>query len=425
MPAKTTRVDYLIIGAGMSGTVLRRFLRSDSVVLLDPNPESYKIGESIIPTHFSHPVLRALIPAVRKLPSYSQKWGTTFVTDAAVASFPLEPQAAEGAVHVAREELEALMRAEWKTPVVRERVTEVDLARKRVVTDRSVYQVEKQILDCSGPAMVVASAAQDIVPIRPVFSRWTYFDVTSLDDSRFWTSVLDGGRDYRRFEPASGRLLEGAETGGWAPSKTTILTAVSEGLWTWQIPMYKANVLSFGVVSRHGPVSDEQLHDLAERTHAAQYTLRRRRAVPGSALHATHRRDGFARRARVPATLDYVLVADACAFADPIYSVGTGLAVNKAIELAETLNDGGWTPAKRDKYCADYEALLKRAVSAFEYWYTGALLKDDAAAAEVQRDYLYGNAFAPGVAKHYGDAVNDSESREYDGDGLPKGAPRY
>lgn len=411
-----TRVEYLIIGAGMAGSVLRRFLRSERCVILDHAPDSYKIGESIIPEHFSHPVLRELLPEIRKLPSYSPKWGTTFVSRDSVVSFPLQPPVSS-AMHVARQELDAHARLAWKTPVVRERVTEIDLARKRVITNKNVYAVEKQILDCSGPAMVVANSIGDVIPIRPVYSRWTYFDVVKIDNSRFWNEIKSSGRAYRRFQAASGRLLPGDEADQWEPSKTTILTDVEDGVWTWQIPMYNSRLLSFGVVSRHGPVDNARLHDLAERTHAAQYTLKRR-PTGRSALHKTHVRNHFARRARVPANMDYILLADACAFADPIYSVGTGLAVNKAIELAGMLNEGGWSAEKCRKYCADYENLLRKAVAAFEFWYTGALMTNDAAAAEVQRDFLQGSAFHVGLVTHYGNAVVDSRSREgYGSDG--------
>src|SRR5688572_9355605 len=103
---KIERVDHVIIGAGLAGLVLRHFLRDRRVVLLDPAPFSYKIGESVVPEQFGHPELRALVPALRELPSYQIKSGTVFVSDDSVASFPLPPAEAGVSMHVARDELE-------------------------------------------------------------------------------------------------------------------------------------------------------------------------------------------------------------------------------------------------------------------------------------------------------------------------------
>ena len=84
-------VEHLIVGAGPAGLVLQRFLREPDTVLLDPSPFGYKIGESIIPEHFGHPLLAELLPALRAQPSYSPKYGTIFVADGCAASFPLSP----------------------------------------------------------------------------------------------------------------------------------------------------------------------------------------------------------------------------------------------------------------------------------------------------------------------------------------------
>ena len=401
-------VSYLIIGAGMAGTVLKRFLQDADAVLLDPDPGGYKIGESIIPEHFHHPLVRELVPQIKELPSYSPKWGSTFVSRKSIASFPLPPHGAEVAMHVAREELESLMHREWNTPIVHEKVSAIDLATKEVTTSSTRYRVEKQIVDCSGPAMVLARMCGQIDSLWPVFSRWAYFDIESVDDSRFWARIRDQGLDYRRYDIPKGRVLAGEEQDGWQPSKTTILTEIEEGVWTWQIPLFGETMLSVGVVSRQGPVTSEQLTKIALEHAAPQYSLKPRPDDGSSSYNRVHQRNGFARKATVAATADYVLLADACAFADPIYSVGTGLAVNKAIELASILNEEGWTAQARERWLADYDRLIGRAVKAFETWYDGSLIRDDEAAREVQRGFLVGSAFQVGIAHHYSRQIVDA-----------------
>ncbi len=405
---QTRKVNYLIIGAGMAGTVLEHFLQDPDVVVLDHEPGGYKIGESIIPEHFHHPEVRAMVPKIKELPSYSPKWGSTFVGKDSIASFPLPPHGAEVAMHVSREELEPLMHEIWNTPIVREKVTAIDLDNKVVTTDATRYQVAKQIIDCSGPAMVLARLCGEVSTLWPVYSRWAYFDIESIDDSRFWARIKEQKIDYRRYDIPKGRVLPSGEQDGWKPSKATILTEIEQGLWTWQIPMFAEKMLSVGVVSRHGTISSERLNELAIAHAAPHYQLKARPQDKSSSYNREHQRNGFAIAAKQTASPDFVLMADACAFADPIFSVGTGLAVNKAIELAAILNEEGWTDAARERWVADYGRLIGRAVKAFDSWYDGSMLRNDEQAQEVQRGFLVGRAFQVGIAHHYSQQIVDA-----------------
>jgi len=411
---QTKRVDHLVIGAGMAGTVLARFLRSERLVVLDPRPGSFKIGESIIPEHFHHPVLREMVPAIKQLPSYSPKAGSTFMGRGSVASFPLPPHGAEVAMHVGRDELEALMHRTWRTPIVREAVREGEVARRVGTTSTTRYEVAGPILDCSGPSMVVASKLGTIDELWPVWARWAYLDITAVEPERFWDHIRSADLSYRRYDIPKGRLLPGRERDGWQPSHSTMLTELEPGTWTWQIPLYREKLLSFGLVSRHGPVDHAHLERVV-RTHVASpYRLSWRPKGEGW-RDRVHTRARFARKARIGATLDYVLMADAFAFADPIYSVGTGLAVNKAIELAAVLNEEGWNDETCARWNDDYASLLTRAVTAFDAWYDGSLLSSDDSADEVQRSFLVGTAFQVGVAHHYSHSIVDA--------GPPVGQP--
>lgn len=402
------KVDHLLIGAGMAGLVLRRLLKSDRAVLIDQNPGGYKIGESVVPEQFHHPVMRALLPSIEALPSYSPKYGTTFVSDDSVASFPLPPEEAGVAMHVARSEIEQLMRREWSIDIAQERVLEVDLANHRVRTDRQTYEVEKQIIDCSGPAMVVGSVLNDVSALWPVWATWGYFDVVANDDARFREDIAIRKRKYLRYDALRRSVLESDEIEGWSPSRTTILTREGDGLWTWQIPLFHSTRLSFGVVSRHGPVSRERYREIALTRHAPNYTLAERPEDPASPYNRTHSREGFARRCGTAATMDYILLADAFGFADPVYSVGTAVAVNRAIELADVLNSDGWSEPVCAAWCADSEAQLNRAIAGFEYWYSGELLRSGEAATEVRDNFLLGTAFQAKTAHHYGRVLRDA-----------------
>ncbi len=401
-------VDYLIIGAGLAGMVVHQFLQNPNVVIVDPRPGGYKIGESIIPEHFHHPVMKELLPAIQKLPSYSPKHGTTFIRDDRVASFPLPEQEIGQAMHVSRHEMEALMLETWETPVVEERVIAVDFEQKVVTTDTSQYRVAQQIIDCSGPAMVLAQLLGEVEELWPVYATWAYYDIVENDAAGFEEAIEERGWTKVRYDSRNRVLLRDEELAGWEAGRTTILTHVSDGVWTWQIPLHSEQLLSFGVVSRHGKISQEQLDELAAQP-APNYKLKPRPLDKSSDHNRLHVRNHFARRASTPATDAYILVSDAYAFADPIYSVGTGFAVNKAIEVATILNETGWTPETKAAYCANYESQIERAVGAFQFWYSGEVVSEDSVAAEVRDKYLVGEAFQTDLAQYYGSALADAD----------------
>ncbi len=403
------QVDYLIIGAGLAGMVLKRFLKNDNTVLIDPNPGGYKIGESIIPEHFRHPAIRADLPLMQKLPSYSPKWGTTFIADGEVASFPLPKEEAGVAMHVSRFEMEQAMLEAWKLDVVRERVTGVDVENKVVTTDKETYEVARQIIDCSGPAMVVARKLGMVKRLWPIYATWAYFDVKDFDISALASHIKAEGWKWRRYDASHRNVLPVEEIEGWHLARTTTLTKLGDGKWCWQIPLHGETRLSFGIVSKAGPVSKEELLETTK-THAAPgYTLEARPLDHSSHHNRVYVRNNFAVQADKPATLDYILISDAYCFADPIYSVGTGLAVNKALEVAGMLNSRDWDKAAVLEYTERYREQIARAVAGFEFWYDGKVLSDGEAASTVADNLLVGSLFQTEVAHHYGHAVADAD----------------
>src|SRR5437868_5047053 len=135
------KVDYVILGAGLSGLVLRRALDpSKTSVVIDPHPGGWKIGEANSPELFASDVVGSVIERVRQLPSFAPKNGSVFIgNDSAsgVAAYPITSNPF-AAVHVARDELERLLLAEWKIPVVEEKVVSVDVPGRAVRTEKGV-----------------------------------------------------------------------------------------------------------------------------------------------------------------------------------------------------------------------------------------------------------------------------------------------
>jgi len=402
-------VRYLIIGAGPAGLMLWHHLRCDAKVLIDSSPGRYKVGESIVPEFCASEAVQQLLPKIQKLPSFTVKHGTTFLGPDSVAAFPLPKNRLRGSFHIVRQELEELLRNEWKVPVRDERVVSIDWERKLVVTNKRSYLVAEQIIDCSGPSMVVSQLRQEIEELWGIHATWSYFDIVGNHPERFWAEMEASGRPLQRYDGPSGEILSAETTEGWSVANTTILTRVRDGLWSWQIPLFQGRVLSFGLVSRERKIPEETYWSLAEQWRSPNYELRRRESIQNEPLNKIHVRNRFARRAKTAATMDYILIGDAFAFGDPIFSTGVAVSGNKAIEVAELLNQGnGWSESKSKAYCSVNEVLFERATRAFEAWYSDRIFEDPSTLQFVQEEILEGRAFQANIAKHYGGVLADA-----------------
>jgi flavin-dependent dehydrogenase len=397
-----TEVDYLIIGAGVAGLTLGRFLRGSRVAVLDPHPFRYKLGESLTPEHLSDPAFADLRAAVPSLPSYSAKRGSLYVGADGVASFPLSPKDGAAAAHLRREELEGLMAARWEVPIERERVQRYDPETRRVTTDRRVWHVREQVLDCSGVARVLARAMGLERELWRSYASWMYFDIRAVRDERFMDLVRATGRAYARYDPGVGHPLAPEEPAGWSPSDCTIVWRVRDGSFAWQIPLYNKSVLSFGVTSRHGPVARDELLATARACVAPCYEVDPRPFDGSSDHNRFHVYNRFSRAATRVADARWILVGDAGFFGEPIYATGTAVAASQALHLARVLTTTGWTEAA----CADYVARSTRtreaSLAARRYFFTP---EEDAAADGAGRyedRSLRGTAFQLTMANNYG-----------------------
>jgi flavin-dependent dehydrogenase len=394
----------LIIGAGLAGLVLERLLDSDDVVVVDPNPSGYKIGESLIPDLFRHPVLREPLSAIKALPSYTAKYGTTFVADGSVAYFPVGEREVGEAMHVSRVEMEEAMRGAWKPDIVEARVEHIDFERMVVTTSMGEIAVSGLVLDCSGPAMVVARQRGEVEERRPCHATWAYYDVVEEDPEAFLRVAEERGYDVLQYDVRHRRPIP-AEVAAKEVARTTYLTRIRDGVWTWQIPLFDGKLMSYGVVSRHHAISEDEYREIAE-AHQAPHVTLHRRPIGETPFDRVHSRSGIARRARTPAGERFILLSDAFSFSDPVYSVGAGLAVSQAIEVSEILNEGGWDRAACRAFSARSREIQARAERAFEFWYSGEVISEPSAAAEVQNQFLLGDLFHQQVSRSYGDAID-------------------
>ncbi len=421
-------VEHLVIGAGVAGMTVAHFL-GERAVVLDPHPERYKIGESIIPQHFQHPALRPMLERVRALPSACPKTGTLFVTAKSASYFPILDDAVPVeralAVHVERAELERAQRDFLKTPVRRERVVAVDFDARVVTTTERRYRVGGLVIDCSGPAMFVARALGVVRELWPIWAGWGYYDVERVEREKFFAWLRSGEREYRRYDGVARGLVPGGERDAWDPSHVTLLTAIEDGIWSWQIPLFGGKRLSFGVVSRKGPVTEEHYRELTRRTLGPQYVARLRPFDHTGSFSVFHQRQRFAQAATEYAGEGWALLGDAAFFGDPVYSVGTGVAASHATQLAELLLSEGWTEPVRDAWQRQQRATFARVEQAYQNWYGGEVVADDETATKIQNEFLIGDAFRVRLADDYMSlwaaaepAMPTTEAREAGDDSL-------
>ncbi len=402
------RTQHIVVGAGLAGLVSAHFLRSQSVLVLDPSPGGYKIGESLIPEVFRHPELEALLPKVMALPSYVRKWGTTFVGPDSVVAFPLGESEAARACHVFRPELEAMLAETWGIEVERAAVTGIDLEARVVHTTIGDIAFSGLLIDCSGPAMVVASLLGEVSDVHPVHARWRYFDVTGDNPGAFAEGLEARDLKLAHFDARQGEVVPMSPEADWSAAETTILSRAQNGVWSWQIPLYGGTVVSVGVVSRHGPVTEE-LYDEVVETQTTKCFAIRPRPLGDQPLDRVHVRSGFARKAKRAAGEQFVLMSDAFAFSDPVYSVGAGVAVNQAVRLATQLLDGGWNAEVAAGFSEDAERMYERATEAFSLWYADETKHWSQADTQVQDTMLNGGLFAESLVREYGIRLNDAD----------------
>ena len=354
-------VDHLIIGAGVAGIVLHRFLKGGRVAIVDPRPGRYKIGESILAEHHADPRLGELLGKAKKLPSFSPKWGSVYVGSDSIASYPLSPADREMAMHIDRQELESLMVRLWETPVRGERVESVSFGPTVVETDTATYRVGGLVFDCSGPAMVLARRLEMRQQLWPTHATWTYYDLDGVDAEAFWRA--QEGRNVRRYDAGSGEELHNANSLDRQVENFTCVTQVRDGMWAWQIPMFEHRLLSFGVTWDQRLVSRDELHEIAHTVCEPLYRIRRR-SESRHPYDRVHVRKNYACVSDFAASESAVLIGDAAFFGDPIYATGTSVSVVSALEIADIVSNDGWSEDAARRYNQQYRALAENAAVA-------------------------------------------------------------
>ena len=345
--------DYLIIGAGIAGIGLKYKLLGKTI-LVDKNPFRYKIGESHTPPLLALDYgLFSLIPKIERMESYTRKLGSIFCesTYGRYLTQDATPLGESYAFHSERSELERLLAKELSVTIRKEEVKEIDFERSIVTTDKNVYKVRKFIMDCSGQSKIIAQKLGLLAPIeqfKDMQAKWGYWEILQKRE----------GKD------------------SWA--QWTVINRIAEDEWLWQIPIYNCSVLSMGIIKKGEAPSDQEFLQKAEKFSADCYTLESlyKRPAPKPYMEKIHFRANYARISNKPSGKNWILVGDAYCFADPIYSIGTGMAMSEALCVANHLNKNNGK-FDHDWYEQKCRKLVGCVTAGLETWYNRKIFNDE------------------------------------------------
>ncbi|HEX4955547.1 MAG TPA: tryptophan 7-halogenase [Thermoanaerobaculia bacterium] len=322
--------DVVVIGGGPAGATAATLvaMAGHRVLLAEKSTEpQFKIGESLMPATYWTFERLGILPKM-KASHFPAKHSVQFYTKTGKATSPFyffenDPHESSQTWQVRRSEFDQMMldNAADKGVTVRRGagVSKVHWQGDRATgvsiqpADGEPYEVACRVLvDASGQSTVVARS-RGLLVNEPNLKNVAYF-------SHFEGALRDPGID------------EGA---------TLVLHTSDQKAWFWYIPL-PDDVVSVGVV---GPVShlvegragDPQQvfeEELARCPPLVPRLAESRQTMPMRAL-----RD-FSYRSREVAGDGWVLVGDAFAFIDPIYSSGVLLALKSGEMAADAVVDG-------------------------------------------------------------------------------------
>ena len=349
--------DFLIIWMWIAWIWLKYKLNGN-VILLEQNPFSYKVWESHIPNLVDADIwILNLAPNLsKKLKSYQVKKWAIFADsrNKKYENLILAELEDKYTFHSGRTELEEFLVNELNIVYNIEKVIDVDLDQKIVRTNINTYKVWKYIIDCSWPRMFLADKLwliENVYLDKTFHAKWWYWE------------VIENKKDELKVD------------------EHTLLNQVKDNKWVWQIPLYWWKIISIWIISTNKNLSFEEYKNLInEYKHPYYKTLR----LKDEKIHS---RSNFSKISKKASWDWYILVWDAYAFADPVYSIWTWISFSESIYLAKKLNNNTFDSNKYNYKCRE---LINTFLWFFSSWYDESW-KNVYNIEEINKNVLQGN----------------------------------
>ncbi|HET6409302.1 MAG TPA: NAD(P)/FAD-dependent oxidoreductase [Chthoniobacteraceae bacterium] len=322
--------DVLIMGGGPAGSSAAAVLAEygHRVLILEREKfPRYHIGESLIPFTFGPLERIGMIPKMKKS-HFVEKYSVTFVQPDGRRSQPFyfftryDRETVAQTWQVLRSEFDQMLldNAREKGAEVREETTvnRLIMDGEQVVgaeaTDKSgrTYEVRAPItLDCTGKEAFTSNRR-----------GWRMRD-PYLNKIAVWT--------YYRGSKREPGIDEGATTVAYVPDKG----------WFWHIPQHD-DMVSVGVVAEGKYLTRDGVKDPREIFHreVEENQWIKDHLATGESTGQYYITSEYSRHSRYCAAPGLLLVGDAFAFLDPVFSSGVMLALKSGVLAGETVHDG-------------------------------------------------------------------------------------
>ena len=382
--------DVIVIGCGPAGAAASALLASKGrrvLVLEKEKFPRYHIGESLIPyTYF--PLERIGLIEKMKSSHFTRKYSVQFISQDGRASHPfyffhhLKEEAAS-TWQVLRSEFDQLLmdNAREKGAEILEEITVRETIQENgyVVGVRAVNK-NREPLEFRAPLTLDATGRDAFTVTR---QGWKVRD-PYLNKIAIWTYYRGAMRD-----PG---VDEGATTVAYVPDKG----------WFWYIPL-AGDVVSVGIVAEKDYLYNGS-RDLAEIFHRevkVNKWIEQHLAV-GRQFGPYRVTGEYSYRSRHCAANGLVLIGDAFAFLDPVFSSGVFVALRSgemaADAVDEALSEGNYSAARFQNYgaeiCRGIEAMRRLVYSFYDHAFSfGAFVKKYPHLNGDLTDCLIGNLF--------------------------------
>ncbi len=349
----TSTHDIIIIGGGPAGTSTAAILAEHGykvLVIERAKFPRYHVGESLIPFTFGPLERLGMIPKM-KASHFTKKYSVSFVQPDGRPSQPFyfhtryDKETVAQTWQVMRSEFDQMLmnNAREKGAEVREETTVIQLLKNdsgRVI-GVEVKNKDGRMDHLHAALVVDASGKEAFASVR---QGWRIGD-PYLNKVAIWTYYKGSKR------------AEGMDEGG------TTIAFVAEKGWFWHIPMHD-DMVSVGVVAEGKYLTRGGVRDMKEmfKREIGENEWIKEHLSTGTCTEEFWITSEYSKHSKYGASPGLLLVGDAFAFLDPVFSSGVMLAIKSGVLAADAIHEAFQAKDVSPERFAEYGQLIRQGV---------------------------------------------------------------